>query len=299
MNKLKGLAVLSAVGLLLSGCTAEQAESSEIAETVPVEKHLVVLGDSISAGYGLEDTDSERYSVLLTDMLNQQDEAEWKEYNYALSGDDSSDLLYRLEVGRAVRLPSADTIIICIGANNLLGVYTDYLESLVGDADVMNMTDEELDQLEADLIEQVQNDTDIYDKLKEAMDAGLVRLESDLEEIYTWIRERNATADIYVMNVYNPYADADDSMLLNTDIPMDTFAQEELDRCNEIIAAWEAAHPDLHAVDLAAAFAACDPIPIIGATEAGEADATYLDPHPNAEGHRVIADLLYDAITSK
>lgn len=294
---------LLAASLILTGCadTAQSSAPESVAapQSENNEKHLVILGDSISAGYGMEDPDTQRYGAVLCDLLNADSPDEtWHEYNYALAGDDSSDLLYRLDVGRAVRLPSADTIIICIGANNMLGAYTDYLRELLGDRDVMNMTDEELSHLEEELMEQVQNDANAEQKLEQGITNGLDRLRTDLEKIYTWIRERNQDADIYVMNVYNPYAGVTDT-LPNIDRPMGEFAQEKIDRCNAIISDWEAAHPDLHAVDLAGAFASWKPVPIIGSTGAETVNGAYLDPHPNAEGQKKIAELLYNSIREK
>ena len=310
--KKKLTAMLLAAGMLLTGCadkTESSVQESSAAETTAAattaepesnRKRMVILGDSISAGYGLDDTDSERYGVLLREKLNEDAGAMlWEENNYAISGDDSSDLLYRLEVGRAVRLPSADIIIICIGANNMLGAYTDYAQELLGDRDIESlaeMEDSELDALEQELIEKVENDTEAEAKLEAAIDKGLEQLKSDLEGIYSYIRERNETAEIYVMNVYNPYEGLTDPLPM-LEQPAGDFAQEKIDRCNAILADWEQAHPDLHAVDLAAAFSGWNPKPIIGSAGAEGAGEAYLDPHPNADGHKKIADLLYNSIT--
>jgi len=295
MNYKGGIAAIASLALFLTACGGTESSVFSASDPVPTEKHMVILGDSISAGYGLESPVTDKYSTLLMNMLNKNDDQiVWSEYNYAVSGDDTTDLIDRLESGRAVRLPSADTIIICIGANNLLGAYTNYLQSLIGDADVAQMTDEELEQLESNILEKMQNDTDIQTELETVIDEGLVRMENDLETIYTWIRERNADADIYVMNIYNPYAGVTQT-LPNTDLEMGAFSSEQLERCNKILSAWEAAHTDLIPVDLAEEFAGYDPVPIIGDTS-GAGDV-YLDPHPNAEGHKIIADLLFETIS--
>jgi len=218
MNYKGGIAAIASLALFLTACGGTESSVFSASDPVPTEKHMVILGDSISAGYGLESPVTDKYSTLLMNMLNKNDDQiVWSEYNYAVSGDDTTDLIDRLESGRAVRLPSADTIIICIGANNLLGAYTNYLQSLIGDADVAQMTDEELEQLESNILEKMQNDTDIQTELETVIDEGLVRMENDLETIYTWIRERNADADIYVMNIYNPYAGVTQT-LPNTDL---------------------------------------------------------------------------------
>lgn len=299
----KQLAVLFAAVMLLTGCGSEQmssgtgtADTAESSEAAPTEKNMVVLGDSISFGYGLEDIEAERYSTLLKAMMEERDGLTWNDYNYALSGDDSSDLLERLERGRAMRLPSADLIVLYIGANNLLGVYSDYIAGIADeyDIDYENITEEELASLQADIEARMQDTEQVMQELTEAVDANLERLEQDMESIYTWIRERNPNAEIYVLNIYNPYSENADIGLPTGDEPFSSFSQTQIDRANAILEVFVSSHDDLIPVDIASAYASYDHIPVQGYLTLSESEEmSYYDPHPDAEGQRLIADTVF------
>lgn len=317
--KNKKLLLIAAAGmLLLTGCkdassaapeSVPEQSAAETAETEPVssepeEKVMVTLGDSISFGYGMDDYDNERYSGIVCNTLTERDGIKWHDYNYAISGDDSSDLVFRLERGRAVKLPSADRIIMYIGANNLLGVYSDYMTELTDKyeiEDYTEITDSQLEQIQADLQEAMQDQDKFRAELQQRLDTNIEKLSSDLEQIYTMIREKNPDAEFYVLNIYNPYVGVEQSELYPSEENFGDFAQSQIDRANTVIADFEAAHSDLIPVDIAAAFAKADPAPIIGKTEieipedvsadiSEVAGQNYIDPHPNKEGQKLIAE---------
>ena len=290
--------------LLLTGCggsvsPAESSESEAAQTTVPEEKILVTLGDSISAGYGLDTPETERYSALLKDMLEAHDNCKWQDCNYAVSGDDSSDLIERLNTGRAVRLPAADAIVLYIGANNVLGVYTGFLKELTESVQTGTTTDSENDA--AAQIPEIQDREAVLQELDAQTDANLKQLVTDLDVIYNWIRERNADADIYVLNLYNPYQ-AEVSSELTEGVSFRDYAQERIDRVNKILSDFTQAHDDLIPVDIASAYAKEDPVPVLGAVtddESAQNRAEFHDPHPNTAGQKLIAETVYDAMTGQ
>lgn len=301
MKHLKFCAALCAAAMLLTGCGTGNSDAENSAVTTPAPPsglNLVTLGDSISAGYGLENREQERYSALLCNALEQTDNRKWNDYNYAVSGDDSSDLIQRLNDGRALRLPSADTIIIYIGANNLLGVYTGFAQDMVKDLNIDpdSYTDEDIERVQDAVKEKMQDKDTILTDLEKQLDDSLLRLQNDLETIYAWVRERNADADIYVLNIYNPFKDTEDSDMLELDEPFGDYAQRQIDRANKILTDFTAAHSDLIFVDLASRFNAANPLPIIGGDP--ETDG-YVDPHPNADGQKLIAEVLKEAMRGK
>ncbi|MBR5372574.1 MAG: hypothetical protein IK130_10220 [Oscillospiraceae bacterium] len=302
---------------------AETTTAAEPVQTLPA-KQLVTLGDSMSYGYGLANPASERYSALLTKALTEKDDITWEDYNYAVSGDRSSDLLTILNSGKVEKLADADMIVVCIGANNLLRPFTDYLKKTAEDlqnslSDIKDLKKDNLKEYSTDDLGKLGSilggaikGTGInYDELQEQIDAGMDTLKTDLEAIYTKIREKNSTAPIYVMNVYNPYKNLTDVKLPGMSEPVNLYGQKRLDVLNGIISDWIKAHSDLIAVDLAAEYAKYTKPPIIGkellgsgsgsgtasAQQAGSGSyaipsAIMIDPHPNAEGQRIIADLL-------
>lgn len=297
MKSIRKLAALSAAAMLLTGCgsSADSENSTVTTSARPAVHNLVTLGDSISAGYGLEHPETERYSALLTADLEKRSSSDWNDYNYAVSGDDSSDLIKRLENGRALHLPTAESIVICIGANNLLGVYAGYVQDMAEELNIDPDSYSEADQarIEEKIREKMKDSKQIMSELQTKIDDNLMRLQTDLETIYDWVRTRNAEADVYIVNIYNPYRGTKESLLPDMDEPFGDFAQRQIDRANGILKDFTEAHSDLIYVDLAAKFNAADPIPIIGSDS--EKDS-FMDPHPNADGQRLIADVLLEAM---
>ena len=315
--KRKTLIAVFCSALLLTGCAdtakTDSGSASSAAETTapqPVEHALVTLGDSIAFGYGMEDPDNQRYSAIIAKKLAERDDADWHDYNYALSGDDSSDLLWRLEKGRAMRLPSADTIIINIGSNNLLRVYSDYVKDVTDidtDMDIESITDEQIEAMQTKIEDAFQDEEAVRKELQSRIDTNLQQLETDLDAIYNWIRERNPDGQVYVLNIYNPYRGMESAGLPGETEAFGDYAQEQIDRANAILSAFTDAHSDLIPVDVAEAFANCDPVPIIGKTELPEDvslpdgsdaasqfdEAEFVDPHPNEAGQQLIADTIW------
>ena len=310
MKMKKAIAAAVSGCLLLTGCGKSES-SAEVSSSAPAAEpsglSMVTLGDSISFGYGLNDPTTERYSALLTGMLEQSDNRKWNDYNYALSGDDSTDLIERLQTGKALRLPSADAVVVCIGANNLLGVLTSYMSDTAKEKGIDintidSMTDEELESLQSDMMEEMRDTETVMKEFDRRIDENLERLTGDLETIYTLLREKNSKAEIYFLNVYNPFRGMTD-YVIGTEEEMGQafgdYAQKQLDRCNKIIKDFTDAHSDLHFVDIAAPFAAADPVPVIGAVSqqvSGTQDMQYVDPHPNAEGQKLIAETVFKAM---
>lgn len=290
---------------LLTGCgsTAKKSDTefSKPAAVIAEEKSLVTLGDSISFGYGMEDVTTQRYSAYLAENLHSRDNIKWNDYNYAVSGDNSSDLIRKLNNGRALHAPSADAIILYIGANNLLGAYGDYIiekaeEKGIDVSHPESLTDEDIEEIQKQFEDEMQDTEAVKAAVQKKIDENLVQLDADLETIYQWIRERNDKADVYVLNIYNPYPEglASDLVPENTDLA--GYAQTQIDRANEIIANLAEKHDDLIPVDIAAAFAACDQLPVIGTANAETTDGDafeYYDPHPNEAGQKVIADAVW------
>lgn len=328
MKKLKLTSLFAAFTLLLAGCgnqsassSASKADESSAAVAAASGKTLVTLGDSISYGFGLDQYDTERYSALLTSKLEQADNCKWNDCNYAVSGDDSSDLLKRIDTGKTLRLPSADTIVVCIGANNLLGVMMEYAQEKADEYGITeetlnSATDSELAALQADLGEKLKDSETIKKEITAKIDANLERLTKDLDGMYDRIHERNSKADIYLMNIYNPYRGTSDpfgGMGFSLGDDFGSYAQEQIDRCNGILTDFANKHDEITMVDIASVFAKTDPIPIIGATDVqgltGSSDESttseklgqmkYVDPHPNAEGQKLIADTLFAAMRGK
>ncbi len=273
--------MLSAAVLCFTCCACnEDSSSGESSDSAakPVQKTLVTLGDSIAAGYGLENAEDTRYSALLTDTLTQEN-ITWKDCNYAVSGDTAAQLMQRLNNGRAVRLPSADAITISIGANNMLQPFGAFYGVWTKQPDDTAALDAAFTTMESEIT------------------AGLADFEAQLPEIYKYIRDCNTEGMVIIQTVYNPFADTDvEIKLKDRAVSLAEYAEEQIAACNRIITEFIAMQGDekLAAADIYAAFAAEESVPVIGTKNAE--NITYLDPHPNAKGHEIIAAVIGDII---
>lgn len=278
MKRCKGM--LTSLALVLTCCACNDTNSHEQSQTAAISEQriLVTLGDSIAAGYGLEDAENTRYSALITKALSTENMT-WKDYNYAVSGDTAAQLMERLNNGRAVRLPSADAIVISIGANNMLQPFGEFygvwLQSPQDTATLVTA----------------------FTAMESAITAGLADFETELPNIYNYIRDCNTEGQIILQTIYNPFANIDMEIDLGErNISLAEYADAQIGKCNDIITSFIAKQNDtnLVAADIYAAFDAEDAMPIIGTK--GNEDVQYLDPHPTAKGHKIIATVIEDII---
>ena len=309
MHAVRLISVVLTAGCLLAGCRSDQSaapvlqtepetEVTVTETTVPRICNLVTLGDSISAGYGLERPETQRYSALLTQKLAAASGVSWNDYNYAVSGDDSSDLIGLLREGTAEKLESADLICLYIGANNLLGPYTDYLQKATS---VFHMPESGsgaagwLGKIAGALDNGINGFTQIQEKVED----GMSRLAADLPAVYEHIRNENPDAPLCLMNVYNPYA----HVTFGNPVTKETFGEyagQRIDRVNEILRSFAASHPDIIPVNIYEVFAACENVPILGNLNEGisKEQKVNVDPHPNKEGQELIADAIFEKVGS-
>lgn len=263
----------------------------------------VSLGDSIARGFGLEDIENERYSSLIgneienKDKNNGQDENGISVYNYGVDGQTSDELLENIASGKIKEINDAGIVTICIGTNDVLGPAEDfflayeelfyyygitggYEQDSFGEAGDYNM-------------EQAFNTYDRaafeseYNIMQTDCKEGVENLEYNLTEIIQAIRELNPDCQIICMTLYNPYASFDYTVYTNNiQVNIAGDSEELIENANAVITAVCEA-------------AGCQTADVYGAFTAATEDVLNsevtvygldLDDHPNASGHRLIAD---------
>lgn len=190
--------VLSMTALI---CTAP-ADTASAAST----KTLLVLGDSISAGYGLASGDYGYYDYV----------AEYGGYtvqNLAVSGADCSDLLALLEKDTTKQaVKNADLICMSIGANDILQPAKEYLKEFQQDnqgeeesiTDMIKRLDKEgkllsvITKLTGVLRPYINGVADRYGNVSEK------GTKQYLPEIETAVRAINANVPVLIQTIYNP-----------------------------------------------------------------------------------------------
>ena len=240
--------------------------------------NYVSLGDSIAAYFGLEK--GQGYAELLSDKLvNEGGYGSIQLDNLAQSGDDTQDLLQKIDANRDI-ISKADIVTICIGGNNFLKTLVEGMTAAVGltesdlqtqglDIRSMDLSDERF-QIAAKGLQ--------TPEIQAALARGIARFRADFPVIISDINKLAPNAKIYVMTIYDPLA---------PDQPVYPILDPVEKQMNTIIKATKG----ITVVDVYDAYNnfANKPQLSIGG----------VDPHPSVDGQRLIANLYYKAITGK
>ena len=268
--------------------SAESMTSSEAAPSdveyreteIPVPHHMVVMGDSIATGFGLEGYNGGKekvrsYANILKDRYSPKlpSDCPYVLENFAVDGYTSEDLLKLLKDGKCDKaLSEADCIVVSIGGNDLLGALWYILEKQgIGKSGDIGAVD---------IVKILTSLGDLEDKLDENLEA----FDKNLPDIASCIVSKTG-AELIIQTLYNPL----ENFSLVPGIK--GVAKKKIDRLNEII--------KMHAGDPQGQYTVCDTAP--GFTDKAEqlTNISKIDIHPNAEGHKVISEILDKVILTK
>lgn len=181
------------IAALTAGTIAAGMMSAMPLSASAADKTLLVLGDSIAAGYGLPENDYGYY-----DYIGKMTGSTVK--NLAVSGATTTDLLALIatEDGKKA-IAAADTICISIGGNDLLGPTLQELQrrSGVKDNDIMAMFKVLSKKGSNELLDIFGS---LYDELGEAKDQAVTNISS----IISQISAANSKAKVVIQTIYNP-----------------------------------------------------------------------------------------------
>lgn len=239
---------------------------------------LVVLGDSITSGYGLDGYTAGDNSSAAGSFANQL-AAGYAEYNnFAVDGRTSGELLTALddeEVSSA--LAGADTVVISIGGNDFLQpMMTALMTTAMQDPDIMELMNGGADVSSDNYMELVQKLAETVLEAAKSVDTSAVV--ANISKILEQVKNDAPDAQVVILTVYDPFEGVTGMEMF------DVVAREKLSELNSgIIAA--AAENGAETADVAAAFKghALEYTNIAG-----------MDIHPNSTGHNVIYSLLAD-----
>lgn len=261
----------------------------------------VAFGDSIAAGYGLNGYSDDQtaapgdsYQALVADFLHTQS------CNYAVSGDTSDNCIKLLQTGKAdADLQNADIVTLSIGSNDLLlpfiRILLDYIKANPDLADPSYLDPAAIEdylkngftlpQIDISrLPEYYKQAAGLLQQLtdNDTLHAGASAFPEKLQTILSLLQEKAPQAEIYVTNIYNPFA-----FLPKIGELADQYIQE-------INQAFTANAPDYTLIDVYTPFHEKELTNV--RIDYNESLRFQLDPHPSAEGHAVIGELVTTAL---
>ena len=275
----KMIAAGSAAILAVSAAVSAAPQLSAL--TVGADTSIVILGDSISSGYALQEGEPGYYDYLA-------DVYKCKLTNYAVPGATTSDLLEKLtdETVKA-DVSAADLICLSIGGNDLLQPAMAYFKTL-------QLEDEALIDTLLRLAKEGSAETHMSNLTGE-LRAPITAAQANVLTIASTLKEMNPNAKIVFQTIYNPleiespiYNGVDYSSQYKL---LSNYINGQIRRINNKIneagAAEEGTENNVKVADVFAGF-----------TGNGWIYARTLqkDVHPNALGHAFIAAMILDAI---
>ena len=241
-------------------------------QTPTVSSKYLSLGDSIANGYGLADQANTRYSALLAKKLGIDDV-----HSAALDGQTSSELLAHLETNS---YSGNELITVSIGANNILRPATDALMGL--------------------LISPENALANLYSpEFNAKLQAGVAQFGEDLPKIVDALQESNPGAKIVLLSIYNPFKGGKVPLTINgglTEVDLGAMTANYVNLLNAIVAS-VAQQKGCIVADVYTAFESSSEQNVNVVLDAnGYISFTAFDPHPNAPGHILIAEVIEAAL---
>lgn len=212
-NRKTGKAIAAAAMLTIAAMTMPMPTVSAADDVDPYS--VVVLGDSISTGYGLEDS-SKSYVSVLEHHMNQ------KVTNLAKDGTTSSELLQLLQGDSTMQsaVAGADVIVVTIGANDIL--------QPVLNNDVVKVDD--YDNV-YDLANAIKDNQIAFQKyLRANMPTAVANANTNIDSIILQLKSTNDHAKLVFQTVYDPLSvDQDDTGLSSNALSMlSTFSNGQM-----------------------------------------------------------------------
>lgn len=287
------------VFILSSLCVFAEGEKTD-----SKQKKLTVFGDSISAGYSLDDyVNSDLYrskkcfSSIIADKLGAEPNKDY--YNFSHAGWTSSQILYSIKNANPDIVKNSDYILISAGANEIMDIVEETIYGIFyGDTQNMIKYSSALSKLRSSpIVSALFSESDdpevkelldfVFDKCTDetAMskyNSAVDLYENNIREMVTYIRSTGSDAEIVFLPPYNPTAVVKNNKLVETlQIVLSAISSRTTAFSNSI------GDGSVHTVDLLASFDGRYPV------------VTYIlkgDIHPNETGHSEIARLISEEL---
>lgn len=240
---------------------------------------ILVLGDSISSGYGLDNYSSGRentnnYANLVSEHYGIKD----KLTNLAIDGQTSAELYEKIQNGEYDGvLKNADCVITSIGGNDLLHYVLEVICQALGIEGMKEFSSVDFTNPTVML-----NAVTVLsgEETQARFDEIVTDYDTYFQKIYTLLREKAPDANIIFLTIYNPFDQNSYFSLINT------LAADVLEQLNSVVrtnSVDESGKELYRFADLYAGFAGYG---------SDLTNIEFYDIHPSSAGHEQIAELL-------
>ena len=258
--------------------------------------NYLALGDSIGAGYGLADKDTESYAQIVRSKLNIP-KNNFK--NLAVSGMTCGEFYQKIQTSEYTSsIRAADMITVSIGSNELLGIVIEGISSVTGvdrnDPDFTNKVQQVYKN--ANLFQKLTLTDNLYvfftsNETKAQIEASIAAYEESWKKSISYIKNINPNVSIIATEFYNPYYEVG---LASYDLG--NFVDEYIKKMNVILRNLSQSESLYKIAKIYDDFNTTNPRITNVNVNFSNFSKMNVDPHPNKDGHSIIASRIMDVI---
>ena len=265
------------------------------AATTNSQKYLA-LGDSIAYGYGLSNINSQSYAQIVRAKSNisQNDFS-----NLAVSGMTCKDFYTKIQTIQYTQaIKSADIITISIGSNELLGIATSAISTVTGvsqkDPDFVRKVQQVF--IEASGLKKLTLAYKLYsyftsNETKATIEKNIASYNENWSKSVTYIKNTNPNATIIATEFYNPYYEIGLSSY-----DLGSFVDEYICKMNDILKTSSQSETIYKIAKIYDDFNTTNPRITNVNIDFSDFSKINVDPHPNKDGHSIIASRVLDIL---
>ena len=258
--------------------------------------NYLALGDSIGYGYGLADRDTESYAQIVRSKLNIP-KNNFK--NLAVSGMTCGEFYQKIQTSEYTSsIRAADMITVSIGSNELLGIAIEGISSVTGvdsnDPDFTNKVQQVFQN--ADTFKKLALAKNLYtfftsNETKAKIEASIAAYEESWSKSISYIKSINSNVFIIATEFYNPYYEVG---LASYDLG--NFVDEYIKKMNVILKNSSQSESLYRIAKIYDDFNTTNPRITNVNVDFTNFSKMNVDPHPNKNGHSIIASKIMDVI---
>ena len=275
------------VSVFSANVTSVYADQTTKEVEVSTPQCMLVLGDSISTGFGLANYKSgnnyntDSYANILASKYKLSQDSDY--YNYAIDGQTSLELYSRVKSGSYdEEIKKSDLILISIGGNDLLSGLSDFITNTIGISFSEENTEFDFDFTDPEILNSL---SQMINKINN----NISKLNGNLIGITDEIYEINPDVQVVFQTVYNPL----DGLKFELPSLLSDVFVSRIEEVNQIINA------NAQTEDNKQIYNVADIYTSFSGKSTELTNISENDIHPNAKGHEKISECIDEIVAQK